>query len=58
VFDKTIAEVFGAKKVRLYYFYTDDEAEARSYHYYPDEIHAKRLEVRRLPPLSVVFVFV
>src|SRR5438045_3597411 len=33
-----LTEAFSNRTVRLYYFYSDDESEARAFHYYPNQI--------------------
>jgi hypothetical protein len=36
VFTNTFAEAFSNRTVSLHYFYSDDDSEARAFHYYPD----------------------
>jgi hypothetical protein len=32
-----VSEAFASRKIRLYYFYSEDESIPRAFHYYPDE---------------------
>jgi hypothetical protein len=38
IFTNAISSAFSNKTVQLYYFYSDDESEARAYHYYPNTV--------------------
>jgi hypothetical protein len=38
IFTNAISNAFSNKTVRLYYFYSDDESEARAFHYYPNNV--------------------
>ena len=38
VFTNAIANAFSNKTVQLFYFYSDDESQARAYHFYPQQV--------------------
>ncbi len=37
VFTNTLSEAFSRRAVQVYYFYSDNDSEPRTYHYYPSE---------------------